>query len=96
MGWKITSAIAGVAAGFVARKVVKRTWEMATGEDAPDSPEDPRLTWGQAIAFAAVSGVVMEVVRTVAARGAGQYYANKTGLGPFGADLAELTTGDED
>lgn len=96
MGWKITSAIAGVAAGFVARKVIKSSWEAATGHDAPDSPEDPRLTWGQAIAFAAISGVIMEVVRTVAARGAGQYYANKTGLGPFGADLAELTEAEED
>lgn len=90
MGWKITSAVAGIAAGFVARQVIKRGWEKVTGEDAPDSPEDPRLTWGQAIAFAAVSGVVMEVVRTVAARGAGQYYANKTGQGPFGEELDEI------
>lgn len=86
MGWKITSAVAGIAAGFVARQVVKRSWQAVTGEDAPDSAEDPRLTWGQAIAFAAVSGVVMEVVRTVASRGAGHYYANKTGLGPFSSD----------
>lgn len=90
MGWKITSALAGIAAGLVAKQVIKRSWQAVTGEDAPDSPEDPQLSWGQAIAFAAVSGVVMEVVRTAAARGAGQYYANKTGLGPFGADLDEL------
>lgn len=90
MGWKITSAIAGIAAGLVARQVIKRSWESFTGEEAPDSPEDPRLSWGQALAFAAVSGIVMEVIRTSAARGAAQYYANKTGLGPFGADYPEI------
>jgi len=90
MGWKITSAIAGVAAGFVAKQVIKRSWEKATGEEAPDSADDPRLTWGQALAFAAISGVVMEVIRTSAARGAAQFYANKTGAGPFGADHPEL------
>jgi len=90
MGWKITSAVAGIAAGFVARQVIKRGWQAVTGEDAPDSPEDPKLTWGQAIAFAAVSGVVMEVVRTAAARGAGEIYAKRTGCGPFSPDLEEL------
>src|SRR5690625_7157419 len=89
MGWKITSAVAGIAAGFVARQVIKRGWEKITGEEAPDSPDDPRLTWGQAIALAAVSAVVMEVIRTSASRGAAQYYANKTARGRCTEDQTE-------
>lgn len=89
MGWKITSALAGVASGIAARQIIKRSWKGVTGEEAPETSEDPQLSWSQALAFAAVSGVVMEVIRTLAVRGAAQYYANKTGLGPLGREGIE-------
>jgi len=42
LGTKVISAVAAMAAAFVARKVITFAWTKATGKEPPTHPEDPR------------------------------------------------------
>lgn len=59
-----------MAAGFAVatRWVLRKGWVMGTGEDPPENPADPRVSWRTALAWGAVSGASAGVARTVARR----------------------------
>lgn len=66
--WKLLS----VAFRFVALPVVDRAllagWKAVTGREAPEEPESPDVSPVEAVVFAAVSGALVAVVRTLATR----------------------------
>lgn len=82
MDWKIISGITGVAAAFVANRLIQVTWRKSTGRDVPHHPEDPQVAVRDAVLYAVVSSVIIAVVRTLAARGAAQAYTKRTGITP--------------
>ncbi len=65
---RIAGGIAAAGAGFVARKVITFAWTRITGKQPPDDPGDPQVAVTEAIGFAVVMGVGMEVARLLATR----------------------------
>jgi Protein of unknown function (DUF4235) len=63
-------AIAALAAGYGARKLVTIGWKRLTGKEPPNDPHDPRVGVGEALAWAVALGVSMEVARLLAGRAA--------------------------
>jgi len=70
---KIVSGVATLAAGFAARKAIEFGWKKVIGKEPPTEPESPEVALGEAIGWAIVMGVGMEITklltnRTVAKR----------------------------
>ena len=76
-------AIAGAGgAAFLARKAVTSTWKLATGNEPPANPEDPDVTWKEAVAWALFSGAAIGLARLVASRQVAAWYRRSTGRLP--------------
>jgi uncharacterized protein DUF4235 len=67
---RLVSGLAAAAAGFFARKVITFAWTRITGKQPPDDPGDPQVAIAEAVGFAVVMGVGMEVARLLATRAA--------------------------
>jgi hypothetical protein len=78
LGTKITSAVAAMAAAFVARKVITLVWTKATGKEPPTHPEDPQVALREALSWSMLTGVTVEAARLLATRAA----ARRTHSGP--------------
>ena len=63
-------ATAAFSAGYGARKLVTFGWKKITGKEPPNDPHDPRVSVGEALAWAVALGVSMEVARLLAGRAA--------------------------
>jgi hypothetical protein len=66
----IAAALAALGAAALMRKTLERVWMSATGKEAPVNPESSDTSWGEAVAWALVSGALLGVARLVARRGA--------------------------
>ena len=75
---KITSAVAAMAAAFVARKLITVIWTKATGKEPPTHPEDPQVGLTEALGWSVLTGVSIEAARLLATRAA----ARRTYSGP--------------
>jgi len=78
LGTKVISAVAAMAAAFVARKVITLAWTKATGKEPPIHPEDPQVGLGEALGWSMLTGVTVEAARLLATRAA----ARRTHSGP--------------
>ncbi len=79
MAFKLTTVGATIGASFVARKAATMTWKIATGNEPPVNPEDPEVTWAEAVGWALVSGAVIGLARLVASRQTTVAYRKATG-----------------
>ena len=84
LGWKVMGLVSAVGAGFVAKKVVTVGWKAVTGNEPPTNPEDPEVTWQEAVGFAVVSGAVLGLARMLASRQAASAWHRATGSLPPG------------
>ena len=78
LGTKVVSAVAAMAAAFVARKVITFVWTKATGREPPTNPEDPQVALTEALTWSVLTGVSVGAARLLATRAA----ARKTYSGP--------------
>ncbi len=78
LGTKVVSAVAAMAAAFVARKLITFVWTKAVGKEPPTHPEDPQVALTEALGWAVLTGVSVEAARLLATRAA----ARKTYSGP--------------
>lgn len=67
MIWSAAASGAAVAAGFLAKKVMVKGWVRARGK-VPGNPATSDTTWNEALVWAAMTGVVIGVVRLLAQR----------------------------
>ena len=89
--WKILGTGAAVGAAVVAKKLVSAGWTAATGKEPPVNPENPDVSWQEAVGWAVVSGVVIQVTRVIATRGAAAYYVKSAGHPPKALQKADET-----
>ena len=75
---RVTSAVAAMAAAFVARKVITMAWTKATGKEPPTHPEDPQVDLREALSWSMLTGITVETARLLATRAA----ARRTHSGP--------------
>ncbi len=78
LGTKIVSAVAAMAAAFIARKLITFVWTKAVGKEPPTHPEDPQVALTEALGWAVLTGVGTEAARLLATRAA----ARRTYSGP--------------
>jgi hypothetical protein len=67
-GSKMANTVAGMAASFVARKLLALAWTKIVGKEPPDSPEDPQVALGEALAWGVLMGAGVGVARLLATR----------------------------
>lgn len=82
--WKLLGSAFAVPAGVVVRKGADAAWLKVRGYPPPKNPAAPGVTWPDALAWAAVSGIAVATGRLVAARGAAAAYEKVTGKLPPG------------
>jgi hypothetical protein len=82
--WKVLGTVAAIGAAIVARKLATSGWTAATGKQPPANPEDPQVSWPEAIGWAVASGALIGVARLVATRKAAAYYTKSAGHPPKG------------
>src|ERR1700753_4043095 len=70
LGTKVVSAVAAMAAAFVARKLITFAWTKATGKEPPTHPEDPQVALTEALGWSVLTGVSVEAARLLATRAA--------------------------
>lgn len=84
LAWKVLGTGAAIAAGLAARKLATSLWKLGTGNEPPVNPEDPSVSWGEALGWAVGSGAVIGVARLLATRKAAAYYTKSAGHPPKG------------
>ena len=75
-----------VPSGALVRKGADAAWLKVRGYPPPKDPAAPGVSWPDALAWAAVSGVVGAGARLVAARGAAATYKGLIGKLPPGLE----------
>lgn len=74
IGWKIVSTVAIVGAGVATNKIVTGGWKLVTGHEPPTDEDDPAVRAWEVIAFTAVSGAILGLMRHYAMKGASKWY----------------------
>lgn len=82
LGWRVVAGTVAFGAGFAARKAITIGWKKATGKEPPASPESPEVGLAEAVGWAVVIGVGMEVARLLATRAAARRWCRNTGTLP--------------
>lgn len=80
--WKILGTGAAIAAATMTKKLVTSGWTAATGKAPPVNPEDPEVSWPEAVGWAVASGAAVGVARLLATRKAAAYYTKSAGHRP--------------
>ncbi|HPF75199.1 DUF4235 domain-containing protein [Phycicoccus elongatus] len=84
--WKALAASSAVVATLVATKVADQIWKT-TGQDDID-PADPESPILQAVAYAALTGLIAAAIKTYTTRKAAEYYENSAGHLPKGLETS--------
>jgi len=85
--YKLLGPAMAIPSGIVVRKAADTAWLKVRGYPPPKNPAAPGVTWPDALAWAAVSGVLYASARLVAARGAAATYQKLTGKLPPGLNV---------
>jgi len=80
--WKVLGTGAAIGAAVVARQLVTSGWTAATGKAPPANPQDPEVSWPEAVGWAVASGAFVGVARLLATRKAAAYYTRSAGHPP--------------
>ena len=82
--WRVLGTGSAIMAGKATRGVVTKIWTKTTGRVPPANPMSPSTSWGEAVAWAVVSGAIVQVGRMLATRQAAKYYKHSAGHLPKG------------
>lgn len=82
--WKALDSSSTFIAAMVAPKATQLIWQIATGRKPPKDSKNPEVGPLEAIAWAAVAGAGVQVIRTVIQRMAANYWVKSTGDLPPG------------
>lgn len=82
--WKALDASSGLVAAMLAPRVSNLAWRAVTGRKPPTNTRNPELSTKEAVAWAAIGGATVQIVRTVVRRSAANYWVKSTGGLPPG------------
>ncbi|RBQ19652.1 DUF4235 domain-containing protein [Spongiactinospora rosea] len=74
LAWRAIGGLVALGVGFATRKAIEFGWQKATGKKPPADPDSPDIGMAEAIGYAVVTAVGMEVARIVATRAAARRY----------------------
>lgn len=87
VGWLVVGSASAALAGYLARRALKTAWRAVRGEDPPENAGPDEVGWRDAIAWTALSGLVVGVARMAAERVAHRGWTGLTGSPPPKAKL---------
>jgi hypothetical protein len=79
--YKPFAIIAGIAAGFLSKKLFEQIWGWIDDREPP-KPTHEETTWGKVLAAALVEGVTFKVTRAAVERAGATAFAGATGVWP--------------
>src|SRR5579875_2993169 len=79
---KVLTIAIGVPVGIATKRIVEKTWRSARPEDPPRHADDDGVRWGDAIAWAALSGAGMVLAGLLTRKGAESTFRVLTGVEP--------------
>ena len=68
VGTRVFNAMTMMAASFVARKAITLVWTKVTGKKPPVNPEDPGVSFVEALSWSVLTGVTVAAFRLLAIR----------------------------
>jgi hypothetical protein len=77
--WRVLGTGSAIAAATLARNGLQAVWRKSTGKEPPANPLSPRVTAGEALSWAIVSGAIVQVARMLATRQAAKFYEKSAG-----------------
>ena len=80
--WMLLGAGSAMAAGAAMSGLIEGGWRVARDEEPPIDPEAPATSWGKAVAWTAITGVLVSVAQMAARRGAAIAWERTTGRRP--------------
>ena len=84
------SKLVGIGTGVLVRKAsdkaLSAAWRRTKHSEPPADPASPGTPWGEALSWAAASGVAMAVARLLATRGTATAKMKVTGTAPEGLE----------
>jgi len=95
LGWKLMGGASAAAAAGFTQKAVERLYKAGTGETPPENPVAPQVPLRQALVWAALSGILVGLVRLMVERTAAAAWVRARGELPPGIS-AEGTHSDGD
>ena len=66
--YKGLGLLASLLGGMLASAVVKKLWELTTGQDQAPDATDTRRSWGEILTAAALEGAIFAVIRAAVDR----------------------------
>jgi hypothetical protein len=88
VGWKVAATASSLLAARLTAKAVTGGWKHVKRSDPPANPASPTTGWGEAVGWAAASGVAIALARLAARRGAAGAWRKATGHLPPGLEEA--------
>ncbi|GIH99623.1 DUF4235 domain-containing protein [Planobispora takensis] len=74
MAWRAIGGLVGLVTAWAAKKILGFAWEKATGKKPPLDNDSLEVGLGEAIGYAVLMGVGMQVAQILAARTARKRY----------------------
>jgi len=82
MTWMLVGAGSAMAAGAAMSGLIEGGWRVMRDEEPPIDPDAPATSWGKAVAWTALTGVLVSVAQLAARRGAAVAWQRTTGRKP--------------
>ena len=80
--WMLVGAGSAMAAGAAMSGLIEGGWRAVRHEEPPIDPESSTTSWGKAMAWTALTGVLVSVAQLAARRGAAAGWQRVTGRRP--------------
>jgi hypothetical protein len=80
--WMLVGAGSAMAAGAAMSGLIEGGWRAIRDEEPPVDPDAPTTSLGKAVAWAAITGVLVSVAQLAARRGAAAGWKRVTGKKP--------------
>lgn len=80
--WNGVASVAALGAVAATKPLVERAWTLVARREAPGNPAHPDVTWGEALAFALLTGALVGVIRLVAQRATASAWSKARGDRP--------------
>ena len=77
--WNGVASGAAIGAVMATKPLVERVWKLVARREAPGNPAHQDVSWGEALAWALVTGALVGVIRLLAQRTAASAWARATG-----------------
>lgn len=82
--WKLLDTASVLLGAFLAPRVSQIAWRTVSGKRPPRSSAHPEVSTKEAIAWAAIGGAIVQIVRVLSRRAVATYWVRSTGDLPPG------------